>query len=67
MAAVHEEGEVGAGIDEVWKLYGRACARTGDVSTLLEWDADIPDFETVHAEARKAEAFREAEVAYAAI
>jgi uncharacterized protein (UPF0276 family) len=45
-------------IDEVWKLYGRACARTGDVSTLLEWDADIPDFPTVHAEARKASAFR---------
>ena len=54
-------------IDEVWKLYGRACARTGDVSTLLEWDADIPDFPTVHAEAKKAEAFREAEVAYAAV
>ena len=45
-------------IDEVWSLYGRACARTGDVSTLLEWDADIPDFQTVHAEARKAAAFR---------
>ncbi len=45
-------------IDEVWALYARACARTGNVSTLLEWDADIPDFETVHAEARKAEAFR---------
>jgi len=45
-------------IDEVWQLYGRACARTGNVATLMEWDADIPDFETVHAEARKAEAFR---------
>ena len=46
-------------IDEVWQLYGRACARTGNVSTLMEWDSDIPDFETVHAEARKAEAFRD--------
>jgi uncharacterized protein (UPF0276 family) len=67
-------------IDEVWSLYGRACARIGDVSTLMEWDADIPDFETVHAEARKADAFRgceqpitdnrqpdEVEVVYAAI
>jgi uncharacterized protein len=45
-------------IDEVWSLYARACGRIGDVSTLMEWDADIPDFETVHAEARKAEAFR---------
>ena len=45
-------------IDEVWQLYGRASARTGNVSTLMEWDSDIPDFETVHGEARKAEAFR---------
>jgi len=52
-------------IDEVWSLYARTCARIGNVSTLLEWDADIPDFDTVHAEARKAEAFRTAEVAYA--
>ncbi len=49
-------------IDEVWSLYGQACARTGNVSTLLEWDADIPDFPTVHAEARKAEAFRAGEL-----
>lgn len=53
-------------IDEVWALFARACARTGNVSTLLEWDADIPDFVTMHAEARKAEAFRTAEVEYAA-
>jgi uncharacterized protein (UPF0276 family) len=52
-------------IDEVWALYARACARTGNVSTLLEWDADIPDFETVHAEGKKAAAFRSAEIAYA--
>src|SRR5205807_1604818 len=36
-------------------------------STMTEWDLDIPDFPTVHAEAKKAEAFREAEVAYAAV
>jgi len=53
-------------IDEVWSLYARTCERVGNVSTMIEWDADIPDFETVHAEARKAEAYREqAEVAYA--
>lgn len=45
-------------IDEVWALYARACARTGNVSTLLEWDANIPDFETVYAEAMKAAAYR---------
>lgn len=51
-------------IDEVWQLYARACRRFGNVSTLVEWDADIPDFATVHAEARMALEVR-AEVAYA--
>ena len=46
-------------IDEVWALYARGVQRTGNVATLLEWDADIPDFPTVHAEARKAAAYRE--------
>ena len=43
---------------EVWKLYARACARTGPVSTLYEWDEDIPDFGVLHAEALKAGAYR---------
>ena len=51
-------------IDAVWKLYARACRRFGEVATMVEWDADIPDFETVHAEALRAQQFREA-VAYA--
>ncbi|MEX1243166.1 MAG: DUF692 domain-containing protein [Thermoanaerobaculia bacterium] len=46
-------------IDEVWKLYARSVKRTGKVATLLEWDADIPAFEVVHAEALKARAYRE--------
>ena len=45
-------------IDEVWKLYDHSVRRTGDVATLLEWDADIPAFEVVHAEALKARAYR---------
>ena len=45
-------------IDEVWALYARAVSRTGNVSTMVEWDADIPDFETVHAEALKAAEYR---------
>jgi uncharacterized protein (UPF0276 family) len=53
-------------IDAVWDLYRHAVARTGDVSTLLEWDADIPDFQTVHAEALKARAYRRQEKAVAA-
>jgi uncharacterized protein (UPF0276 family) len=46
-------------IDEVWKLYAHSVRRTGNVSTLLEWDADIPAFEIVHAEALKARAYRD--------
>jgi uncharacterized protein (UPF0276 family) len=45
-------------LPEVWDLYARLVRRTGDVSTLYEWDEDIPDFDTVHAEARKAAAWR---------
>lgn len=46
-------------IDPVWALYRRACERTGPVSTLVEWDADIPPFETLLAEAEKARAIRD--------
>lgn len=45
-------------IDEVWELYRCAYGRFGSVSTLLEWDADIPDFDVVHAEALKAAEYR---------
>ena len=45
-------------IEAVWELYRHSVARTGNVSTLLEWDADIPEFEVVHAEALKARAYR---------
>ena len=47
-------------IDEVWKLYARACRRTGLVATLYEWDDDIPAFDVVLAEARKAGVYRDA-------
>ncbi len=45
-------------IDEVWELYRRAWQRTGPVSTLYEWDADIPDFDTLLSEARKAQSYQ---------
>ena len=35
----------------VWDLLGEAWQRAGGVSVLLEWDAEIPPFEQVHAEA----------------
>jgi len=48
------DGEV---IDPVWELYRKAHLRTGGVSTLLEWDANIPPFEKVHAEVLKAKQY----------
>jgi uncharacterized protein (UPF0276 family) len=41
-------------IEAVWELYRLARRLTGDVSTLLEWDAKIPEFSVVHAEVLKA-------------
>ncbi len=41
-------------IDPVWELYRLAHSRTGGASTLLEWDAKIPEFPVVHTEVLKA-------------
>ncbi|WP_437192905.1 MNIO family bufferin maturase [Planctomicrobium sp. SH527] len=41
-------------IDPVWELYRLAHNFTGGTSTLLEWDAKIPEFPVVHAEVLKA-------------
>jgi uncharacterized protein len=46
----------------VWALYAQAQARTGGVSTLLEWDANIPPYEELLAELGKAKAWRAAPV-----
>ncbi|HEX4150493.1 MAG TPA: DUF692 domain-containing protein, partial [Pirellulales bacterium] len=48
------DGEV---IDPVWQLYRLAHELTGGMSTLLEWDAKIPEFAVVHAEVLKAKHF----------
>jgi uncharacterized protein (UPF0276 family) len=53
-------------VDEVWRLYGRAVARTGLVSTLYEWDENIPALDVVHGEAMKAKAWRDRVAASAA-
>ena len=42
--------------EDVWALYRIAAARFGAVATLVEWDADIPPFARVHAEAERARA-----------
>jgi uncharacterized protein len=46
-------------IDPVWDLYRRALRRIGPVSTLIEWDDDIPPFAVLAAEAGKARAIRD--------
>ena len=46
-------------LDEVWELYRRAWQLTGPTATLYEWDADIPEFDVLLAEARKAVRHRE--------
>lgn len=42
--------------DVVWRLYAHAVQRIGPVPTLIEWDANVPDWPTLHAEAERAEA-----------
>lgn len=48
--------------DPVWELYRLAHELTGGVSTLLEWDAQIPPFPMVHAEVLKARDYMAAEL-----
>ncbi len=40
--------------DEVWSLYEATILRLGPVSTLIEWDDEIPELETLVAEAARA-------------
>lgn len=46
--------------DAVWELYDTAVQLIGPVSTLLEWDDNLPPFPEVHAEVLKARRFAEA-------
>lgn len=41
--------------NEVWDLFRIAVKLFGQVATMVEWDAKIPDFSTLQAEADKAE------------
>ncbi len=43
-------------VDRVWRLYRLANEYTKGVSTLLEWDAQIPTFDELHSEVLKAKA-----------
>jgi hypothetical protein len=46
-------------IDPVWDLYRETIELTGPVSTLVEWDDEIPELEVVAAEADKARRVRD--------
>ena len=46
--------------DPVWDLYRAAVRRFGAVSTLVEWDDLIPEFERLEAESARARAIHEA-------
>jgi uncharacterized protein (UPF0276 family) len=45
--------------DAVWSLYAHALRRIGPVSTLVEWDGNVPDFERLCEEAARARAILE--------
>ena len=48
------DSHIGPVDEPVWQLLAEAWRRSGGRSVLLEWDAEIPDFDTVWAEARRA-------------
>lgn len=41
-------------VDPVWALYERVVGRAGALPTLIEWDADVPDWPVLAAEAERA-------------
>lgn len=41
--------------DVVWKLFARTIHRTGPLPTLIEWDANLPEWPTLKAEAERAD------------
>ena len=45
---------------DVWELFALAWRLTGGAAVLLEWDSNIPDFESYHAELLKAKDFMNA-------
>lgn len=50
------DDHVGPTPERVWALYARTLAGTGPVRTLVEWDTDVPDFETLARETDRARA-----------
>ncbi len=52
--------------DAVWDVYAAALRRFGPRPTLIEWDSDVPPFEVLQSEARKADRYRDTAHAHAA-
>lgn len=48
---------------DVVELYRHTLSRSGPLPTLIEWDNDVPDFATLHAEAVRADAMLSAAAA----
>jgi uncharacterized protein (UPF0276 family) len=44
-------------IDDVWDLYKYTIQTKGNISTMVEWDENIPEFNILQAEIEKAKAF----------
>ena len=41
-------------VDPVWEMYRYTIAKGGAKPSLIEWDTDVPDWETLAAEAQRA-------------
>ena len=48
--------------EEVWDLYRAAVKRFQGVPTLIEWDLNIPEFDVLYAESRKAQSILEEKI-----
>jgi hypothetical protein len=45
--------------EPVWALYAKVLEAIGPMATLVEWDNDVPDYEVLRGEARRAERYLE--------
>jgi len=48
------DSHVGPVPDAVWEVYRKAVARFGSVPTLVEWDEEVPSYDVLLAEAKRA-------------
>ena len=41
-------------VDPVWSMYERVIAKTGPLPTLIEWDTDVPEWDTLYRDVTRA-------------